>query len=498
MEKNVEMQEVLIARNKDTGETGAVIGQNSDGSLKTAEVGSVSAGDLMKFSKEQNPVEAFVKNFITNAKNATLYDFFRVEADRFVYLGKAMSDLIGNADENKEMLEQYRVRVEKVEKPTESETLSEGKKAVEQEMPKAENVKPPRNTPVNPDSVDWDKIEKEWGVTREQLEKEGALSNMLYNHKSPGLVKIRPTLGGETYEMEARLSFKHNSDGSISLSPHFIRKEPQLDKEYKGYTFTPEDKNALRTTGNLGMAVELTDPKTGEKIKSLVSIDRLTNEIESVPVDKVYIKNKIANIDLSMRDIGILKSGGILKEQHIELQNGRKFTADLQYSADRRDVEFVNSQNYRQSQTNAQSANQSAGHFSQHQQNAGNWLDGEGNPKRLTKWCGIPLDAQKQADYMAGKKVYVGDTQDNKGNSCSLYMQFDPKEQRPKSTRIYPDREKVAGVAEANSPGYGQSASGHEKPGEANTNTDHLRNPGSLLNDDALRKERRKTNNQKM
>lgn len=46
--------------------------------------------------------------------------------------------------------------------------------------------------------------------------------------------------------------------------PHFIRNEPQLDQEFKGYTFTKEDKAELRKTGNLGKVVELADPKTGE------------------------------------------------------------------------------------------------------------------------------------------------------------------------------------------------------------------------------------------
>ena len=65
-------------------------------------------------------------------------------------------------------------------------------------------------------------------------------------------------------------------------------------------------------------------------------------------MDKIYIKNKVANIELDMKQIGILKDGGIIREQHIELPNGRKFTADLQYNADKRDVVFVNSEQFRQ------------------------------------------------------------------------------------------------------------------------------------------------------
>lgn len=52
----------------------------------------------------------------------------------------------------------------------------------------------------------------------------------------------------------------------------------------------------MTNTGNLGKAVDLKDPVTGEVQKCLVSIDRLTNEIECIPVDKIFIKKNVANI----------------------------------------------------------------------------------------------------------------------------------------------------------------------------------------------------------
>ena len=222
---------------------------------------------------------------------------------------------------------------------------------------------------------------------------------MVYHHKSPELHKVNaPDGSGE--KLDARLSFRTNPDGTYSLTPHFVKKEPLLDQPFRGYTFTAEDKVELSNTGNLGKAVDLKDPATGEVHKCLVSIDRLTNEIESIPVDKIFIKQKVANINLTMQQIGILKSGGLIKEQHVELPNGQKFTADLQYNASKRDIAFVNSTQYRQQ--NEQEAQQSR---QQGEQQSGqslkdNWHDANGNPKRLTQWYHIPLDEQKQADYL--------------------------------------------------------------------------------------------------
>jgi len=216
-----------------------------------------------------------------------------------------------------------------------------------------------------------------------------------------------------------------------------VKHEPQLDQAYKGYTFTDEDKTQLRRQEIWADLLTLR-PKTGEVKKSLVSIDRLTNEIESIPVDKIYIKNKVANIELDMKQIGILKDGGIIREQHIELPNGRKFTADLQYNADKRDVVFVNSEQYRQKREQSQE---------QGGQQYNSWLDKEGNIKNLTKWKGVPLSESAQADYRAGKQIMVGEIPDRNGNPCTVYLQFDPEKQRPKQTYVYPDKEKVVGIA---------------------------------------------------
>ena len=64
-------------------------------------------------------------------------------------------------------------------------------------------------------------------------------------------------------ERDARLSFKRDGEGNISLVPHFIRKEQKLD-EYKGHKFSDEDRKNLRETGNLGRVVDLADRERGK------------------------------------------------------------------------------------------------------------------------------------------------------------------------------------------------------------------------------------------
>lgn len=439
MDQTTDQQEVLIARNNENGQMGAVKGQNPDGTPQMADAKSTPLSELVKFNKGQNPLEAFMSNFIRQAKNPTMFSFFRLPADRYEAIAPAMADLIQKAEQNAEMLKPYAVEVDAPKQQVEQGQDNNVKEEAPKQTKEQQTSPSVKTTSIDPNSIDWAKIERQWGIKRDDLEKSGALDQMVYNRKSPQLFTVTPKFGDDQYSLEAKLSFRHNPDGSYSLVPHFIRNEPQLDQDFKGYSFTKEDKAELRKTGNLGRPVELADPKTGEKVRSLVSIDRLTNEIEAIPVDKIYIKPKVANIDLDMKAIGILKNGGLIREQHVELPNGAKFTADLQYSASKRDIVFVNSDLYKQGQsqdTNTQ------------QQVRDSWHNPDGSIKRLEHWCKLPLNEQQQADYLAGKKVLVGEGKDRFGNDCTIYFQYDPEKKAPQTTRVYPDRDKVVGVAE--------------------------------------------------
>ena len=450
MENIQEQPEVLIARNNETGQVGAVVGQNPDGTPRMADAKTAKLSDLVKFNKHQNPLEAFMSNFLRQAKNPSLFGFFKIPADQFDKIGPAMSDMLQDPVANADLLKPFKVDVNATAQTQVQTAQQEQKQA---EAP-ATGIK---LAPVNPDNIDWATIEKQWGINRETLEQSGALQQMVYNRKSPQTFTLHPNFAGEQFEVDARLSFKQMPDGSFTLAPHFIKNEPQLDVPFKGYEFTKEDKEQLLKTGNLGKAVDLTDPKTGEVKKSLVSIDRMTNEIESIPVDKVYIKNHIGKTELSMQEIGILKEGGVVRGKEIELNNGRKFTSDLQYNADKRDVEFVRTQSLKQEQS---------GDNTQQQRNT--WVDAEGNPKRITKWKDAQFSEQQISDYMAGKKIEVANITDKKGQPCTVYLQFDKEKQRPVTEYKYTDNKKVVGVANESATQYAVNNQG--KTNEATKN----------------------------
>ena len=361
MAQDLNNEQVLIARNNETGQVGAVTGLNEDGTPKmTDDVKSAKLSDLVKFTKGQNPMEAFLSNFMRQCKNPSTFGFFSVPADRFDSVGVAMGDFIKDPEANAEILKDFKVDMtqqsqtaeqtqstqqaqpapEANQQQTAAETTQAASPQQDQTAQPQETQASTRHKAIDESKIDWGNLKKKWGIDRDALEKSGDLREMLYNRKSQ-LVTITPTFAGEKFPIEARLSFRTDDSGNVKVVPHFIHREPKLNEKFEGHEFTKEDKTALRATGNLGRVVELTDKTTGQKVPSFVSIDRLTNEIVSVPVKDVYIKDTIGQTKLTMAEISELKTGKALPPKEITDKNGKTYNVVLQVSADRKGVEFV-------------------------------------------------------------------------------------------------------------------------------------------------------------
>lgn len=442
MAQDLNQEEVLIARNNETGKIGAVIGLNKDGTPKMTDVKSAKLSDLVKFSKGQNPMEAFFSNFLRQCKNPSTFGFFKVPADRFDSVGRAMAEFMQEPEKNAEILKDFKVDVpqqaqKQEEAPQQKAETQQQTAPAEVQSPAADNEqKEVKHTAIDESKINWDSLKEKWGIDRAELEKSGDLKEMLYNRKSK-LVTVTPTFGGEKFPIDARLSFRTDADGNVKVVPHFIHKEPKLDQEFEGYKFTKEDKASLKETGNLGKVVELTDKNTGEKIPSYVSIDRLTNEIVSVPVKSVYIKDTIGQTKLTTAEIMELKQGKALPPKQISDKSGKIYNVVLQVSADRKGVEFVPGGARRQSQE------QTAGQGQQQGQERSSWLTKDGLIKPISKWAGVPMTPEQQEAYKKGDVVEMKNMTDKKGQPCTVYLQFNPEKQRP-VTSFNDPRVKVA------------------------------------------------------
>jgi len=488
MEQNQNYEEVLIARNNETGQVGAVTGQNPDGTPKMTDVKSAKLSDLVKFTKGQNPLEAFLSNFMRQAKNPTTFGFFKVPADRYESVGMAMADFMQKPEENAEILKDFKVEMpQQTQSETQAQTQPDAdeQKPIEQMPPAQENTQAEHSKyqTIDESKIDWANLKEKWGIDRDELAKSGDLKEMLYNRKSK-LVTVTPTFGGEKFPIDARLSFRTDAAGNVKVVPHFIHREPKLDQEFEGYKFTKEDKDALKYTGNLGKVVELTGAN-GEKVPSYVSLDRLTNEIVSVPVKDVYIRDTVGQTKLTIPEVMQLKEGKALPPKEIEGNNGQKYTVVLQVSADRKGIEFVPGGARKQelSEKNGQTQTQ--------QQSS--WLTKDGKIKPITKWAGVPLSPQQQEAYVKGEVVEMKNMIDKQGQSCTVYLKFNPDKQRP-NTSLNDPRVKVAEESRTQ-----KAVNNDGLTNEATKNiSDPLQKDQTVPKDDAQQKQQRKPKGQKL
>lgn len=539
-QKKKKQEDVLVVRDEKTGEISVVAGLDARGYPKRAQAKAENSQEFLRFDRHGDAIDNFMRNFYRQCKEPTRFGFYRVAADTVEALLPVIKDLLKDPVANADLLAPHKVDTSAYQQAEEQQTTEEAKKEnaeteteeqqaaekakrenteennVEQktdekmeemkqknqeQQPQAAETqtaqgqqlpqegqaqaKPEKPNLIADSDVDWKELEQ-FGVKRENLSEKDMKA--LMNYGKTRLVTVEPVLGGERYELQARLSLQKAEDGKLKLTPHFVRHEPRLDVPYNGYTFTDEDKQALKQTGNLGKLVSVADTKTGEMRLAYVSIDRLTNEIVDVPTNKVRIPNRIGLTELSKAEQEILRAGLALPKE-VTLKGGRKFEAMLQVNADKRDVEFVpehlwqgQSQRRGNGQEKKQKSPEAPDATGQQQKEDGNqengqrrnrsWTNEDGSIRPIGKWKDDKFTEQQKADYVAGKVVVLANAKDDKGQPCTKYLKFDREKGRPLTYSENPDL--VQTVAPSNE-SRTQLAVNNE--GKTNEATRHVKEP---------------------
>jgi hypothetical protein len=481
LKKKETEKDVLIVRDEKTGEIGVVAGLKSDGTPNVTNAKPENGQAFLKFDRNGDVLDNFFSNFFRQCKEPKRFGFYHVAADGVENVLQVLKDLLKNPEANKELLAPHLVDTEKYEKlakqeQTQPETSTKEKTQQEQSEVKGQQQEAEQGDkqkkgyqPIDESRINWAEFEEKWGVKRESLEASGDLKKMLNFGKS-SLITVTPKFGDERFETEARLSLKSMPDGSVRLIPHLIRKEPQLEKEFEGYTFSAEDKNNLKNTGNMGRIAQLTNSSTGETTPAYISIDRLTNNIVAIPVNKIRIPEKIGDTILTEQDKKELRAGHPVSNKEITLTNGKTFSTTLQVNVEQRGVEFVphNSQvKQNNPQTKQEDQQQKTYNFQ--------WLDASGNLRAPKTFGGVTLTPEQQSDFIAGKAILVNDmVRDKQGKPYTAYIKFNQEEGKPKYYRSDPDVSKAQQVTPA-SESRTQVAVNSE--GKTNEATKHIAEP---------------------
>ena len=495
-QKKKNEKDVLVVRDEKTGEISVVAGLDSKGYPKTAPAKAEHSQDFLRFDRHGDMVDNFFRNFYRQCKEPTRFGFYRVAADAVDTLLPVIKDILKDPIANAEILAAHKVDTSKYRQEETENVIQENNEPVKQteEMEKKEEQKqdvqqpqaaetqeattqqkPEKPNLIAEGDVDWEELRK-CGIDRESLSEKDMKA--LMNYGKTGLVTVKPTFGYESYELQARLSFQKAEDGTLKLTPHFIRNEPRLDIPHRGYTFTDEDKKALKRTGNLGKLINFANEKTGEIKPHYISIDRLTNEVVDVLADKVRIPSKIGQTPLSKAEQDILRAGLALPKE-VTLKNGRKFEAMLQVNADKRDVEFVPGQPRQQqaqrqgkSQDNLDAQGQKQENNGEGQRRNRSWTNEDGSIRPISKWKDDTFTDQQKADYVAGKTVVLANAKDDQGQPCTKYLKFSFEKGRPLTYSQNPD---LAQTVAPSNESRTQLAVNNE--GKTNEATKHMKEP---------------------
>lgn len=427
---------VLLMRDEGEGNKLKVVkGIDKKGKIDAVDPLKAKQTDFIKIDKHADPLENFFKNFFNQAKNPSHTGFYAVTVD--------MLDKVLSLSDKE--LEKFRVDPrEYLNKEPEQSTKETKQESVEEQVntKKEEKMETTSEQKTEFKQFDTNRIPEseyqKYGIKPENLE--GELKAMSYGYKSPHLVDINPKIEGVDYPMKARLSLEEQPDGSLKFTPHPYQNQVDLEKPFQGIMLPNDVKENLLATGNSGRVVEL-EPRPGEKVPSLVSIDKLTNRLEAVPLDKLTVSQNLKGAELSPEQQQALKEGkkvlveGMTSKKTIGTDNPRKFDAYVQFNAAKGGYDFsydgLDRNKYQQN--NKQQQNQS-----EEQQNKVRI------PKNL---LGVDLNEKQQNSLREGKATYVqGMVKDGKGEPFNAYVKVNTEKGKLDFFKWNPDRAKKQGA----------------------------------------------------
>lgn len=391
-----QLSEILLVLDKEKMKIMAVKGIDDNGKLDTVEPTKKNQNQFMRVDKQGDLFSNFFSNFFSQLKNPTNFSFFKIPAPLTVNLAKEIQKQVDHpTPEGDKLMKEYEVKTE-----PEKNHKQENKNNMEttQTTPDTNEYK------YKPEQIDWETMNN-LGLSKEKLEKLNVLDPLLKGYKTNELVPVSLNLGTAVTRMDARLSLQSNDNGQVVVAIHGIRKEPNLNFEFFGHRFSQEDKSNLLETGNMGRVVNLVNSKNpNETIPSIISVDRLTNELVALRTEFIKIPDEIKGVKLNDRQKQTLMEGKPLYLEGMISKKGTEFDATVQFNADKRFVEFQFDRNNFNKQTQDKQQKQ---------------------PQEVPKtFRDKELDKEQYQKFKDGQTVYVSGLVDKKGKEYNGYITF--------------------------------------------------------------------------
>ncbi|MFL9845629.1 DUF3945 domain-containing protein [Flavobacterium rhizosphaerae] len=328
MEHQPEMNEMLLVLDKQNNKVSVVKKLGKDGRLETVPPDEKGEAQFMRIDRSGDFFTNLFSNFLRQMKDPTRFDFFCVPSvqgrqvatelqQHLNHLGKAAQRLLSKYALNSEY-----------------QHINHNRMDTQESNGKTDEYR------FQPEQVNWESLAN-LGISKERLEKIGAIEPLLKGYKTDNLIPLTLTMGDAVAKLDARLSLQQNDAGQVVIAMHGIRKEPNLNYPFFGHEFTKEDKENLLNTGNMGRVVDLFNQKTSEFIPSVISVDRKTNELVAYKAEWMQIPDEIKGIKLNEQQKQTLQEGRPLHLEGMISKKGDAFDATVQFNADKRYVEFL-------------------------------------------------------------------------------------------------------------------------------------------------------------
>lgn len=416
-------KKVLLVKEANGGKVKAVTGMDEKGAIQTEEPTAKNQNSLFAVNTNEAMLEAFFKKMVEQAQQPSHTGFF--------LMTEKMLDKLIKIDLDPHELELHRVNP--------AEYLDKAQKQNPQQDQGDENgTSQSTFQPMDVNKIDKQEFQK-YGINATDLEPH--LKAMSYGHKSPQMIPLNPELEpGIRVPTKGRVSLEEQADGSLKIIPHYWQEKPNLDAPFHGVLLNEQDKENLRQSLNAGRVIEL-EPSPGQKIPAFVSLDRLTNKLEALPVENISIPNKIKGADLSEDQQNKLSAGEKVLVEKMVSRTGRFFDGYIQINASDKKFDFTYEglDRNRYSQENKEVR----------RQQKENTPEGESEkqlfiPKKL---LGVELSEKQQEFLKAGQATYIrGMVKDNKGEPFNAWVKPNPEKMKFDFFKWNPDKAKKQGA----------------------------------------------------
>lgn len=346
--KQEDLTDTFLVHDKQTNKIQAVKGikKNSrkakeKGELETVDPTKENQNSFLKLNKNEDMLSSFIKNFISQIKDPTRFNFFKVPINTIIAIAKKMQQFVNSAS-------------------AKGDQLVDGLKAIanpnknQNTMAKQQN-QTENNNRYSVDKIDWTSLNN-LGWKREDFEKTNLLDSLLKGYKTNDLLPISIKVGNQEFATEAKLFLEPAESGKLEFKMLCKKNELNLDQKFMGHEFTEEDKTNLLERGNMGRVVNLISDDN-KQVPHVITLDKDTNQLVSFRTEKMEIDDVIKGVTLTPEQKQTLQEGKPLYLEGMLSKKDTLFNGEIQFNAFKGHLEFFfdRGNSNKQKQDNTQS-----------------------------------------------------------------------------------------------------------------------------------------------